>query len=283
MKCSEVERKLSLYVGEELIPQERASIQAHLQECPSCREELALHRKAAQALDGAVEAPSSLRLKTLRLLEPRTSTPWLARIIGDPIMRKLAAVTAAAATLAIGFFAIVPQTAQASTPKETLTKMNSALALAAAQGDIVLNVETTKEGQVTVTGSMDGAALPKTFPIDVKVTREGDLATVEISLSFTQPVFESIKFGKDKDTLEIVPLGSKDRKHVVGLDPKSSLPLYVRNLHLKNGTWTETSKSSFKPRKLGKAPGKETTKAVKATVKMKLGQKAIVTIKTTHG
>ena len=283
MKCSEVENKLSLYASDELTPKEKTQIQSHLQECPQCRQELALHRKASVALDGLMRAPAGLREKTLLLSSKRGPQPWLARIVGDPKMRKLAAVTTAAAALAICFFALAPKPAQASSPKETLAKMNSALALAAAQGEIVLNVETTKEGQVTVTGSMDGAALPKTFPIDVKVTSDGEIATVEITLSFNEPLFEAIKFGRERNTLEIVPIGSKDRKHVVGLDPKTSLPLFVRNLQLKNGVWTETSRSSFKPRALAQTKPSEMPKIVKATVKMKLGQKAIVTIKTTHG
>lgn len=283
MKCSEVENRLSLYASDELTPKEKTQIQSHLQECPQCRQELALHRKASVALDGLMQAPAGLREKTLLLSSQRGPQPWLARIVGDPKMRKLAAVTTAAAALAICFFALAPKPAQASSPKETLAKMNSALALAAAQGEIVLNVETTKEGQVTVTGSMDGAALPKTFPIDVKVTSDGEIATVEITLSFNEPLFEAIKFGRERDTLEIVPIGSKDRKHVVGLDPKTSLPLFVRNLQLKNGVWTETSRSSFKPRALAQTKPSEMPKIVKATVKMKLGQKAIVTIKTTHG
>lgn len=283
MKCSEVENKLSLYASDELTPKEKTQIQSHLQECPQCRQELALHRKASVALDGLIQAPAGLREKTLLLSSQRGPQPWLARIVGDPKMRKLAAVTTAAAALAICFFALAPKPAQASSPKETLAKMNSALALAAAQGEIVLNVETTKEGQVTVTGSMDGAALPKTFPIDIKVTSDGEIATVEITLSFNEPLFEAIKFGRERNTLEIVPIGSKDRKHVVGLDPKTSLPLFVRNLQLKNGVWTETSRSSFKPRALAQTKPSEMPKIVKATVKMKLGQKAIVTIKTTHG
>lgn len=283
MKCSEVENKLSLYASDELTPKEKTQIQSHLQECPQCRQELVLHRKASVALDGLMQAPAGLREKTLLLSSQRGPQPWLARIVGDPKMRKLAAVTTAAAALAICFFALAPKPAQASSPKETLAKMNSALALAAAQGDIVLNVETTKEGQVTVTGSMDGAALPKTFPIDVKVTSDGEIATVEITLSFNEPLFEAIKFGRERNTLEIVPIGSKDRKHLVGLDPKTSLPLFVRNLQLKNGVWTETSRSSFKPRALAQTKASEMPKIVKATVKMKFGQKAIVTIKTTHG
>lgn len=283
MKCSDVEKRLSLYASDELTPREKVQIQSHLQECPACREELSLHRKAEEALEGLLAVPASLLDKTLLSAAPQGSQPWLARIFGDPRMRKLAAVTTAAAALAICFFALAPKPAQANSPKETLAKMNTALALAALRGEIVLNVATTKEGEVTVTGSMDGAPLPTTFPVNVKVDREDEAATITIKVNFREPLFESVAYGKEKNTLEVVPKGSTNRKYLVGLDPKTHLPLNVANLQMVNGKWKETSHSSFKTREPSGGSPAQGHHEVRATVKLILGQKAIVRITGVHG
>lgn len=278
MKCDDVERSLSLYLSDELKLSEKRLIQDHLNECPSCREALALHRMVGQALDGPGRIPAGLQSKTLALIQPKQKAPWLARIIGDPKMRKYAALSAAAAVLAVSLFALAPQLAQASTAKETLSEMNSAIALAALRGEITLIVASTPEGQITVNGSMDGGPLPSTFPVDVKVQQEGDVATLEITIDFNQPQYESVAFGKDKNTLEVVPKGSQDRKYLVKLDPVTRLPLSSASLQKKEGQWKEVSRSSFRPRAAAPKGQKSAEHLVKATVKMHLGQTATLRI-----
>lgn len=280
MKCEDVEKALSLYVSDELKTEEKRLVQDHLNECPDCRESLALHRLAGRSLAGEGFVPASLRTKTLQHLEPSPANSWLTRLLGDPKMRKFAAVSAAAAILAVSFFGLAPQIAQANTAKETLTEMNLALAKAASRGEMTLNVESSKEGQVQVTGSMDGKPLPGTFPMEVKVTREGsESVIVEISIDFEVTLYDSVAFGKDKNTLELVPKGAKDKKLTVALDPKTRLPLSVSSREKSGTTWKETSRVKFQPRTAAKAAPAAASKA-KATIKMNLGQKAVVTITT---
>ncbi len=279
MKCEDVERMLSLYLSDELKTVEKRSVQEHLNECLDCRESLALHRLSSRVLSGQGTVPAGLHAKTLQHLQPKQAPSWLTRILGDPNMRKFAAVSAAAAIIAVSFFGLAPQIAQASTAKETLSEMNLALAKASARGEIALNVESTTEGTVTVSGTMDGRPLPTTFPVETKVTRDGsDSVLIEITINFEVAVYESVSFGKDKNTLELVPNGALDKKLIVSLDPKTRLPLAVSSRVKTGSVWKETSRNVFKPRLSQAAAAAVAPTVAKAAIKMNLGQKAVVTI-----
>lgn len=295
MKCEDVEKSLSLYLSDELKSDEKRLVQDHLNECPDCRESLALHRLSSRALAGQGFVPASLQAKTWQQLQPKLDLNWLARIVGDPKMTKFAVVSAAAAILAVSFIGLAPQIAQANTAKKALTEMNLALAQAASRGEITLNVTSTKEGQVTVTGSMDGKPLPTTFPVDVKVTREGvEAVTVEVSINFEIALYESVSFGKDKNTLEVIPKGAKDKRFLVSLDPKTRLPLSVSSSERKGKVWKETSRSTYRTVKeanykpinegsykpIADAKASPAATKAKAVIKMNLGQTATVTITT---
>jgi len=68
MDCKHIEDQFSLYLEDELSPEQRESVNLHLDSCPECRELLALIRETNEALTIFPEIEVSAQLKS-RLYE----------------------------------------------------------------------------------------------------------------------------------------------------------------------------------------------------------------------
>jgi len=105
--CRAVKPKLGRFVDDELSPAEQSSVQAHIQECSGCREELNALRALSTTLDrlGVPPVPESLATDVIsRVREPRAEPHWASGIFGfwrgwSAAMRAAACATAITACL----------------------------------------------------------------------------------------------------------------------------------------------------------------------------------------
>jgi hypothetical protein len=85
---------LASYVDGELGTEERRQVQAHLDSCARCTEEVALASRAYTALSGLEEVPAPLGLATPAIQQARPQKRWVGKV-------QWAAGTAAAAALVV--------------------------------------------------------------------------------------------------------------------------------------------------------------------------------------
>lgn len=278
MKCEDVQTLLSRYLREELKPKQHAEVAAHVAECPECREALAFHRSLESRLDAVVQPPPSMRSRVFtQIATPPTRPALLDRILGDPTMKKILISSAAVTALVAGALLLAPRAANASTPVETLKSMRAALAQAANDGQLTLNLTSDADGNVTVSGMLNGAPLPKDFPLVFHTTREGDILDITVTADFAPADYKSITYGKDTNTLEIVPKASPNKRFEIELDPKSKQPTSWSTYTNQGGTnWKQTYQSDLKPATTtGRIVRDDTT--INVRVKMHVGQTATVT------
>lgn len=115
MKCKDIINLLSPYLEGELKREEREKLDAHLKECPKCREELSLLEKTIQSVKDLEEVAPPVNLLTRineeldkRVLRSRLSLVWekMTRPIDIPVAAKSLAL--AASILLILYLAIGP-------------------------------------------------------------------------------------------------------------------------------------------------------------------------------
>jgi hypothetical protein len=281
MKCEAVQALLSRYRREELKPKQHAEVAAHLSECTDCREALAFERSLETRLDAVGQASQSLQQRVFTQIATPLSRPaLLARVLGDPTMKKILISSTAVTALVAGALLLAPRTASASTPVETLKSMRAALAQAVEDGELTLNLNSDAEGAVTVSGTLNGAPLPDDFPLVFHTTREGDILDITVTADFTPSDYKSIAYGKDNNTLEIVPKASPNKRFEIGLDPKSRQPKSWTTWTNQGGsTWKETSRTSFKTSDHRYHVVRDDT-TINVRVKMHVGQTATITARS---
>jgi len=192
-------------------------------------------------------------------------------------MRKLLISSTAVTTLVVGTLLLVHLNATASTPLETFNSMRAAIAKAAHGGELTLSVTSTTGGTVTVSGKLDGEDLPPDFPIQTAVSRDGDTLDIHITLDMAPQNYSSIKFGKNQNTLELVPKAKPGEKILIGLDPTSMKPNSWTSMERRGTAWGIKERHAYTP-KADSKPAKNAEMAVNARVLMHLGQSATVTV-----
>jgi hypothetical protein len=163
MNCHEISKMLA----EGAI--DRDLIELHLSTCADCRQKVEFDRWLG---DTFTEAPA-LNPEVLSRVRERASRPTRPGLLskqldqGASIMRKTIWTTATAAALAIGTFAILSTSAQATSPKAKFTAMKKALAAR------------QERTMVSVTMTGDGTGQPK-----MKVMINGQLVDVPAGVPF---------------------------------------------------------------------------------------------------
>jgi hypothetical protein len=275
MKCEAIQELLSRYLTDELSVEQKGHVQEHLKECVSCREALAFHRSLTYQMDAVVAVPPRLQDRVAeKIVAPRAA--WLTRILGDPTMKKILISSTAATALVAAFLVMAPRSASASTPLEKFNKMRAAIGMAMENGDLTLEVTSDARGVVTVTGVLDGAPLPADFPVLTTVKRDGDFLDVKVHIDLSPDNYSTIRYGRDQNTLIMVPKANPQAKTVVGLDPKSMKPeSWTTLLHESGNSWKEISRAAFKPTTSAK-PTSGTPFAMNAEIIMRVGSNASI-------
>ncbi len=137
-------------------------------------------------------------------------------------MKKLA-LSSTLAIVAITALMLAPRSASAHTAVESFKKVRAAMTTAAAKGEITVKATADMKGTVTTEVARDGVILTG-FPIDVKVDRKGDVLDVEVALDLNESSFQVIRYGKDRNTLELIRKEEPEKLIKVQLDPKTSSP-----------------------------------------------------------
>ncbi len=117
MRCSKIERMLSLLVDDRLAPAQRALVDQHLEGCAACRETHALLVATGQSLaqilavDAPAEPPTDLAQRATRAAftaDRARTTDWLAEVLQSLRWPALGTATAAM-VLAVGLLTSVPE------------------------------------------------------------------------------------------------------------------------------------------------------------------------------
>lgn len=264
----------------ELESKQSREVEAHLAECPGCREWLAFHRSLGRQFDNPVPVPAELGSKIAALLaeSPRRDS-WLSRVLGNPTMKKLA-LSSTLALFAVAALMLAPRTASANNAIESFKKVRTSITKAVKQGEVKVKAVSDLKGNVTAEVTKDGVVLTG-FPVDVQVKREGNELDVRISLDLDPKNFAVIRYGKQANTLELIRKNDPSRLIKVAMNPKdqsptnwSQEPILVEGFPLEFDENGNIKDPSAKP-----APTKSTS-AMDVRIRMQLGQTAIATIQT---
>ncbi len=166
-------------------------------------------------------------------------------------MKKILYSSTAVAAVALAMV-LAPEFAKGSTPLGTFNGMRSALAAAAQSGELSLTASVQAGGSVTVSGTLDGQPLPSDIPLHVKVNTQGGSYDIDVTADLSASNYASIKFGKNKNTLELVPKDKPDRRIEVELDPKTLKPTTWTALDYKDRAWKTASLCTYHPKATGK-------------------------------
>ena len=109
MHCEEVKELLEVYLEGELDESEQSAVEAHISNCESCKQELALTRSIPRLVSSlsAPPAPEDIIPDTLRRLhdeKPGFLKRWM-RVFGVPLSRKWQFVAVSLFLLAVSLFA----------------------------------------------------------------------------------------------------------------------------------------------------------------------------------
>lgn len=221
MKCNDVQTLLTNGQGYS----QSAEVQDHVADCPDCREFLIFQRSLEARLDGGMAVPTSLYQKAMNRVDEQAGRPLFARMLGNNTMKKiLISSTALTAILVAGFLSLSGR-ASASSAIEEYNSMKAALIQAASKGELKISVKSSPEGEVTVSGSMNGKTLPNGFPLKFTSTRSGDVLDVKVTVDLAPTEYQSITFGKEHNSILLVPKDSKNGKIQIFIDPKTKTPV----------------------------------------------------------
>lgn len=238
MNCKRIQRLLERYLRDELTPTLRSSFEEHLGQCKPCRQALEFHQVLDLHLNSAVEPPPGLRARfdtATAVPAPRRS--WLIQTFGDPTMRTiLISSTLVTAVVAMALF-IAPSRLQAATAHEKFVSMRTALTKAFRDGELTISATLVNPSTTTLTVLLDGSPLPPDVPVNVAADRHDGYTDYTVKIDFSDGNFKSISFGKDENTLKLVPKASPNLTDIVRLDPKTGKPL----------SWTEFKEGSTQP------------------------------------
>jgi len=235
--CKQTQRLLDRYLRAELAPPIRQSVEKHLADCRQCSEMLAFHRALDQRLDGVSKEPISLQaLVEKAMAHPVPRRPWLIQVFGDPTMKKILFSSTAVVAVLAGALVLVPGRAQGSTAKEKFASVRSALAKAARDGELSVTVLMTATSIGSIKVTLDGHELPPDVPMKITSVDHGDAIDYTVLIDLRDSNFSSIKFGQDRNTLNLVPKGKPGNLDVVHLDPKTGKPIDWTTYDVQQGT-----------------------------------------------
>ncbi|MCZ6550910.1 MAG: zf-HC2 domain-containing protein [Candidatus Methylomirabilales bacterium] len=145
MRCEEIQNQLSAYLEDELEPAQRHNIEAHMEGCVRCRQELALLRRTISALQTLEEIEVSPRLTAAIQtgVSTRGRSRWrkLASRLFFPIHIKIPLEAMALLLISLGvvyLYRSTPELAQAPRPQgisEVATRERAAPAAAGRRDD----------------------------------------------------------------------------------------------------------------------------------------------------
>lgn len=225
MKCRESQVLLSVNTDTELNSPEMKAVRDHLAECQECREWAAFAQSLSRELDSKVSVPDGLHDRLQRQIEEDSKLlSWQARLFGGSTMRKLMISTTTIAAVAAACIFLLPRSATAS-PIKLLDSVRVAFVRAAQVQGVTLNVDTEKNGDVKVTGQMNGKPLPPSFPIRTSVSQERDVLTVDLVVDFDPINFDKIQFGQSENELVLVPRDAQDQRIIITINPVDRTPI----------------------------------------------------------
>jgi hypothetical protein len=223
MKCEKVQEMLSRYLTDEVAASVKTAMAEHLSDCANCREALAFHRSLTAEMSASTSAPTGLYGRVHeRVAAPRPGL--LTRLFGDPTMKKILISSTVATALLAAALIMTPRSASANNPVEKFNKMRAAVTKAMKNGELELNVSSDKAGVVLVVGTLDGAPLPAGFPMKVDTSRDGNVLDIDVTIDLDPNNYSAIRYGKNENTLVLVPKGDSKRKSELVLDPKTMKP-----------------------------------------------------------
>lgn len=124
MRCEEIQNQLSAYLEDELEPAQRHNIEAHVEECVRCRQELALLRRTVSALQALeeIEVPPRLTAAIQTGVSTRGRSRWrnVASRLFFPIHIKIPLEAMALLLISLGvvyLYRSAPELAQAPRPQ----------------------------------------------------------------------------------------------------------------------------------------------------------------------
>lgn len=280
MNCDAIQSLIVRDDRGELEAGQSREIEAHLAECPDCREWLAFHRSLVRQMDNPVPVPPELGSKVAALIaeSPRRES-WLSRVLGNPTMKKLA-LSSTLALFAVAALMLAPRTASANNAIESFKKVRSSITRAVKQGEVKVKAVSDMKGNVTAEVTKDGVVLTG-FPVDVQVQRAGNELDVRISLDLDPKNFAVIRYGKQANTLELIRKNDPSKVIRVGMDPKSQIPTSWSQeaIEVQGFPLEFDEKGNIKDPNPSSAP-KKVTSGMEVHIKMQLGQTAIATIQS---
>ena len=161
--------------------------------------------------------------------------------------------------------------------------MRAALAKAMNDGELTLNISSDNKGTITVEGTLDGAPLPKDFPLLVHSTIDGNVIDVEVTADLAPTNYSKIAYGKDHNTLELTPKANSKQKTEVVLDPKSMKPTSWKSqtwswVQGNEWNWKTDSEAKYQP-KPTPAPSAKDDTTIHVHIKMLVGGNASISAK----
>jgi hypothetical protein len=152
-------------------------------------------------------------------------------------MRRILVSSTLVTAVLAGCLLLAPNFARAATAHEKFATMRSALAKAFSDGELTITGTVGANNAATFKVMLDGSPLPPDIPVTVTGEKIDGGTDYTIKIDFSDSNFSTIEFGKDQDTLKLVPKASPNQVDIVRLDPKTGKPL----------TWTEFKNGSAEP------------------------------------
>ena len=139
MQCADARAEMTAYLAEELGPEVRAQLDAHLAGCASCRAELGVFRETWGTL-GALPAPrpaSNLEARVLARVAAEAAPRWAWRLL-QPLRIPIAGLIAV--LLSIGLSTLLPYEVAARLCREALERLFLASGLSEAAGAFLVGI-----------------------------------------------------------------------------------------------------------------------------------------------
>jgi hypothetical protein len=128
-------------------------------------------------------------------------------------------------TALAGFMLLAPNRASASTAHARFATMRSALRQALKDGEVTVICDRGDQNRATFTVLFNGSHLPPAIPVNISREEKDGLVDYTIQVDLSDDNFSSISFGKNQDSLVLVPKSHSNRVDTVQLDPKTGKPL----------------------------------------------------------
>ena len=244
----------------------------HISHCEECQVQAQFERNLGAWLEDPVQPKADLwtRIKT------QTSDPalqlWMnSKHKKDKMKRNIITSSVAAATIMVGF-ALISQSALASTPKAKFVAMKMAVLSTVVKGD---KAWTIRDGQLVeyAVQSPSHSGKPESVPgyiLDsepIKATAPGSKVVItpgvragsasesetsgdqpavkdikivqgyQLKLDLNEAHYASIRFGHDQNELVLTQNGKSNTRFVVKLDHKTSAPTYLTLQMSEKGKW----------------------------------------------